>query len=148
MPRAASLALAACVGALAACGDGDQAVPAACTDGGDAVRGALRGAPHAVRIDGAALSDCLAEDGDGGDVQRVGTGFLDAATFLADRARPNPEGRASLELGYLMGAARRGASRAQGIYTELLRRLEQEVRTVSTRSRAFRRGERAGRREG
>jgi hypothetical protein len=148
MPRAASLALAACVAALAACGDGDQGVPAACTDGSDAVRAALRGAPGAVRIDGSPLSECLAEDSDGGDVQRVGTGFLEAAAALADRARANPEGRAALELGYLLAAARRGGSRAQGIYTELLRRLEQEARTVDTRSQAFRRGERAGRREG
>jgi hypothetical protein len=149
MAPAALLAIAACVVALAACGDGgEEDVPAACTEGEDAIRAALRSAPGAARLDGDPLSECFAEDSDGGDLQRVGTGFLEAAAGLAASARRDPEGREALQLGYLVGAARRGASATQGIHTELLRRLEQEASTVGTRSRAFRRGERAGRTEG
>jgi hypothetical protein len=149
MERAAPLALAACAAVLAACGGGgDEDVPEACTQGEDAVLAALRSAPGEVRLDGVALSECLAEDSEGDEVQRVGSGLLESAAALASRARRDPEGRAALELGYLIGAARRGASGTQGIYSELLRRLDQEADTVDTGSVAYRRGERAGREKG
>jgi hypothetical protein len=120
-------------------------VPAACTEGAEPVRTALAAAPGEVRLDGVPLADCLAEDSDADDVQRVGAAWVEVAGRLAREASARPESPEALQLGYLIGAARRGAARTQGIHTELVRRLEQETATVDTGSRAFRRGERAGR---
>jgi hypothetical protein len=147
-PGVAWLTALACAALLAACGDSGAEVPAACTQGEEAVRRALRSAPGQVRLGGAPLSRCLSEEADGGEAQAVGAGFVEAATVLSRRARRDPEGRAALELGYLVGAARRGSSTSQGIHAELLRRLEQEAGTLDTRSDAFRRGQRAGRSSG
>jgi hypothetical protein len=136
-----------CAAVFATCGEDDRQVPVACTEGPAAVRNALRDAPGAVRLEGARLSDCLVEGANAGDLQSVGTSFLRAATALAPEARRDPEGRAALELGYLVGAARRGGS-TQGVHHELLRRLDQEAAGVEGRSGEFLRGERAGRSEG
>jgi hypothetical protein len=148
--RIRGLALAICAIALAGCStDDDPSLPAACTEGAEAVRVALRAAPAKVRLDGGVpLSGCLIQKSAGTQVQVVGAAYVDAATALAVSARRHPGGRAALELGYLIGAARRGGSTTQGIHSELLRRLDQELATVDTASPAFRRGERAGRREG
>jgi hypothetical protein len=142
--RPSQIAVVMCVALLAACGDDDRRVPVACAQGPDAVRTALRDAPGQVRLEGTRLSDCLVEGASGGELQAVGTSFLQAAAGLADEARRDPDGRAALELGYLVGAARRGGS-PEGVHSELLRRLEQELGGVDTGSRSFRRGERAGR---
>ncbi|HEX2234493.1 MAG TPA: hypothetical protein VHG69_14140 [Thermoleophilaceae bacterium] len=136
-----------CAALLVACGGDEQPVPAACSAGPAAVRTALQDAPGPVRLEGVSLSDCLVEGASGGELQAVGTSFVRAASALAPEARRNPEGRAALELGYLVGAARRGGS-TQGVHAELLRRMEQEVGGIDARSDAFRRGERAGRSEG
>jgi hypothetical protein len=108
----------------------------------------LRAAPQQVRVGDGRLSDCLSEEADGGELQLVGTSFVEAASRLAARARRRPEGRAALELGYLVAAAHRGGAHTQGVHDELLRRLDQELVTVNTRAAAYRRGERAGRRAG
>ena len=142
------LALLAFAG-LAGCGeDRESGVPAACKEGPESVRAALRAAPREVRLDGVRLSECLTEGADADDLQVVGAAYLEAAAGLARKAGQDPESRAAVELGYLVGAARRGGSGTQGVHTELLRRLDQELGTVDTRSPAFRRGERAGRSEG
>ncbi len=49
--------------------------------------------------------------------------MIDAATKLNAEARANPEGPAALRLGYLLGAAERGAEQTEGIHAELIRRL-------------------------
>jgi hypothetical protein len=54
--------------------------------------------------------------------------------------------RAATQLGYLRGALRRGAD--PGLHEELLRRFDQELLRVDTRTPAFRRGEAAGRARG
>ena len=131
--------------ALAGCATGESELPAACTDGADAVRAALRAAPGEVRLGGAALSSCLSEEADGEQQQAVGIAFVEAASGLARQARREAEGRAALELGYLIAAAHRGGDSTQGVHSELLRRLDHELLTVNTRSRAFRHGRRAGR---
>jgi hypothetical protein len=142
-------ALAGSVLAIAACGSDDEGrTPAACTTGADGLRAALHRAPGAVRLDGTPVSRCLGKQSSGGTLQAVGAAYVEAAAQLAARARREPGGRAALELGYLIGAARRGAAVTQGIHAELLRRLDQELAVVNTRTRAFRRGERAGRRAG
>jgi hypothetical protein len=133
--------------ALGGCGADDGDLPAACTKGSGAVRAALRDAPGAVRIDGTRLSRCLSGSPDGNQVQTVGAAFVESAAALSSRARRRPEGRAALELGYLVAAAHRGGSN-HGVHSELLRRLDQELSTIDTRSRAFLRGRRAGEAEG
>jgi hypothetical protein len=141
MLRRFLLAVAAAV--LAGCGTSSEDLPAACTEGADAVRAALRDAPGRVRVDGTRLSRCLRGSPDGDQVQIVGTAFVESASGLSREARHDPEGRGALELGYLVAAAHRGGSN-QGVHSELLRRLDQELLTIDTRSRAFRRGRRAG----
>jgi len=141
---AISLAAAVALG----CGSSGRAVPTGCTEGDEALLRALRSAPAQVRVGGGRLSDCLSEEADGDQLQLVGTSFVEAASRLAARARREPEGQAALELGYLVAAAHRGGDRTQGVHGELLRRLDQELTTVNTRARAYRRGHRAGRRAG
>lgn len=137
----------ACAAALSACGSDARDAPAACTEGSAPILRALEAAPGAVRIGGVPPSDCLAKGSDGDQVQLVGSAFVEAASKLGDRAQRSAGGRASLQLGYLLGAARRGSARTPGIHSELLRRLEQEAAPFAG-SPAFRRGERAGRRLG
>ena len=138
-------AAAVCLAALV-CGCGQQrsALPNACGAGGDALLGPLRAAPGTVHLGKGRLSDCLRRNATGDELQLVGTSFVDAASRLSERDRRRPRGRAALELGYLVAAAHRGGAHTQGIHEELLRRLDQELETVDTRSRAYRRGKRAG----
>ena len=133
--------------AASGCGNDRETLPPACGEGAGEVQAALERAPGPVTMDGTRLSECLTPDADGADLQNVGTAFLETAVELTPRARRDPNGRAALELGYLVGAARRGGDAAAGFHTELLRRLEQEVAPVR-RAPAFRRGEAAGRRSG
>jgi hypothetical protein len=143
--RRSEIAALLCAALIAACGgDDDESLPAACSEGPAAVRSALADAPGPVRLEGVRLSDCLGENASGGDLQAVGTSFVAAAAMLAPAARRDPDGRAALELGYLVAAARRGGGSTQGVHDELLRRLEQELGGVDTSSPSFRRGEQAG----
>ena len=108
---------------------------------------ALRAAPGEVRLDGdTPLSECLANAEDGGELTDVGTGYVAAAQRLADRAEREPGGPAAEQLGYLVGAVRRGSLPDQGLAYELVRRIEREAARADRRSAAFRRGLRAGRR--
>jgi hypothetical protein len=142
------LAVLACMLLLGCSREDEQPLPAACRQGEDAVLAALRDAPARAAIDGVSLSECLTHDSDAGDVQEVGGAFLGAAAELAPKAASRPKGREAVQLGYLIGAARRGARNSQGLHSEMLRRLEGELVSVDTRSPAFRRGETAGRRTG
>jgi ketopantoate reductase len=124
--------------ALTGCGnDRSESLPTACTLGPEAIVKALARAPAPVTIDdGTPISRCFNRDARGEDEQIVGTNLLAAAQQLADSGR-------ALELGYLIGAARRGARR-NGLGTELIRRLEEEPGAVTVRSDAYKRGLRAG----
>jgi hypothetical protein len=122
---------------LAGCGsDKSESLPAACTGGPDAVVKALAKAPAPVTIDGTPISHCFNVDASSDDVQIVGTNLLAAAQQLADKGE-------ALKLGYLIGAARRGAKR-NGLGDEIVRRLEAESSAVSAGDAAFERGLRAG----
>jgi hypothetical protein len=55
------------------------------------------------------LSACFDPRSDGAELQSVGISFVGAAAALAERARERPEGDAATQLGYLIGAMRRGA---------------------------------------
>jgi hypothetical protein len=118
---AVALLLAAVAGG---CGSQDGSTPVACREGSAAYLEALAAAPGAVELDGATpISDCLAENQQGGDLATVGTALVEAATELNAEARERPSGDAALQLGYLIGAAQRGADRTEGIHADLLRRL-------------------------
>lgn len=126
----------------------DPAMPTACRAGAPAVRAALEHAPGEVRLERTPLSQCLMPASTPGDLQEVGGAYVAVAADLAFEARADPDGPAATRLGYLIGAVRRGADRTQGIHAELVRRMEQELVIVDTRSPAFREGERAGREAG
>jgi len=133
--------------ALAACGS-DPPLPAACSSEPAAVRSALRSAPAAVRLDGTSLSSCVHNASDANELQAVGSTLVGTAGRLSESARAHPGGRAELSLGYLVGAARRGAGKQGGERSELVRRLEQEAQVLRGRRAAYRRGVEAGGRSG
>ena len=53
-----------------------------------------------------------------------------------------------MQLGYLVGAVRRGAARTAGIHYELERRVDQELNGLDTSAPEYLRGERAGQSSG
>ncbi len=109
---------------LAGCGGTDSSTPVACLEGAGTYLKALKNVPGVVTLDGETpISECLAENQKAGDLAAVGTAMLAAATKLNAEARAEPGGAASLRLGYLLGAAQRGAESTDGIHAELLRRL-------------------------
>jgi hypothetical protein len=115
--------------AIAGCGRTDDTTPVACLEGSAAYMRALRAAPGTVTLaEDTPISNCLAENQKGGDLATVGTAMLAAATKLNAEARADPGGDASLELGYLLGAAQGGAERTDGIHAELIRRLSAAAR--------------------
>jgi hypothetical protein len=157
VPRVAGRALAALLFAAGlggvACSrqSGPTHAPAACTGGSAgarvaAFRAALVKAPRPVALaDGTRISDCLANDIDSGDLETVGSMLLTITQKLADATKGASPAGALTQLGYLIGAAHRGAARSQGVDDELVRRLEQELQDVDVSSPAYRSGERAGR---
>jgi hypothetical protein len=111
------------------CGGPDDATPVACLDGPGAYLGALDDAPGEVKLSGEVpISGCLAQNQTGGDLATIGGAMVTAATRLNAEARANPGNAANLQLGYLLGAARRGAERTEGIHAELIRRLTAAAR--------------------
>lgn len=148
-PRAWVLAAVLVAVATPACSREQRSgVPAACRQGEQAVREALRDAPGEVRLDGTPLSACLADESDAAELADVGAAFVGAASALGDAAAERPAGAEAEQLGYLVGAARRGVRDHRGVNAELVRRIEQESLPVANASETFRRGERAGRRGG
>jgi hypothetical protein len=158
MRKASTIALAVALAglALAACGSTDESTPVACLEGSGPYLKALEDAPGAVELAGETrISECLTENQGSGDLTRVGTGLLDAVTKLNSEARRDPGGEANLELGYLLGAAHRGAEQTEGIHAELLRRLLAAARyspagepAPATFLESFEEGFGAGRRKG
>jgi hypothetical protein len=142
-------ALTAAVLTLAACGPGgseDVPVSTACMDGAAPVAEALRAAPGEVRLaDGTPLSACVDHATTDAELQNVGASLTNAAEDLELRA-PTDE-RAALELGYLVGAARRGAGASSALQAELVRRLERSASldgAAPASRRAVQRGLEAG----
>jgi hypothetical protein len=106
------------------CGDSDDSTPVACLEGAAAYEQALADAPGEVLLEGETpISECLARNQTGGDLSRVGEAMIETATELNGEARAEPGGKASLQLGYLLGAAERGSEESEGIHTDLVRRL-------------------------
>jgi hypothetical protein len=142
-------ALVACpVLALAACAAEDPPLHPACTESPQAIEQALRDAPRAVTLAGGArLSDCVSDARTDADLQEAGIVLTGAADDLAHRAQQG-DARAAMALGYLVGAARRGAARTAGIQAELQRRVEHAAAFLDEGgpavATAVRRGMRAG----
>lgn len=118
-------ALLACLAAtLIGCGDSDDSTPVACLEGPAAYEQALADAPGEVLLEGETpISDCFVRNQSSGDLTRVGEAMIEAATSLNGLARAEPGGDANLQLGYLLGAAERGAEETEGIHSDLVRRL-------------------------
>ncbi|HEU5142269.1 MAG TPA: hypothetical protein VFU04_03830 [Solirubrobacterales bacterium] len=155
MRRPAPIALFLVVLMLASgCGNStDDSTPVACLDGPAAYLNALAAAPGEVRLGGEVpISDCLAENQQGGDLATVGTSMVEAATALNREARTEPGGEAAARLGYLLGAVGRGAEETEGIHADLLRRLDAAARyspaggrpSSAAFQRAYQRGYEAG----
>jgi hypothetical protein len=122
------LAVAACLAATG-CGEPSDSTPVACLEGTGAYLKALEDAPGAVKLNGETLiSECLAENQQAGDLATVGTALVAATTRLNAEARTEVGGDANLQLGYLLGAAERGAEGTDGIHTDLIRRLSAAAR--------------------
>ena len=138
---------------VAGCGETDDSTPVACREGPQVYLAALEDAPAEVALEGETpISDCLAENQAGGALAEVGAAMLAAATKLSSAARADPGGVANVRLGYLLGAAQRGADRSAGIHAELLRRLSAAARYTPGDQplspgflRAYREGFEAGR---
>jgi hypothetical protein len=129
MRRALALSALALAVIAAGCGQPSDTTPVACLEGEGAYLKALDAAPGEVKLQGETLiSECLAENQKAGDLATVGTALVGAATRLNAEARAEPGGDANLRLGYLLGAAERGASHTDGIHAELLRRLTAAAR--------------------
>ena len=123
--RVRIVAVLACLVATASgCRDNDDSTPVACLEGAPAYERALADAPGEVLLEGETpISECFARNQTGGDLARVGEAMIEAATALNAEARAEPGGAANLRLGYLLGAAERGAEESEGIHTDLVRRL-------------------------
>jgi hypothetical protein len=150
-----------CLAGLAAlaasgCGGTSSETPAACLAGPPSYLRALEAAPGAVWLSGGVpISDCFAQNQEAGDLAAVGATLVTTTTRLNGEARAEPGGAANLELGYLLGAAARGAGDTGGIHAELLRRLTAAARyspdnrpQPAAFHRAYRRGYAAGRQNG
>lgn len=126
--RSAALLAAAAAGASGCAKQGDAVpVPRACAEGPAAIAAALRDAPGRVRLpDGTALSACVEGARSDGDLQSVGAALTRVAERLEERALAG-DVRAALELGYLVGAARRGAGADSALQAELVHRLERSA---------------------
>lgn len=145
-------ALIALTAALAGCSSTNDATPVACLEGENSYLAALEDAPGEVLLsDETPIRDCLAENQQSGDLATVGAAMIETATELNAEARANPGGAENLQLGYLLGAAQRGASETGGIHAELIRRLAAAARYSSDNLplspaflRAYRQGYGAG----
>lgn len=105
---------------LAGCGGMDDSTPVACLEGPSFYLGRGR--------DEVLISECLPANQKAGDLATVGLAMLRATTKLNAEARAAPGGAANLQLGYLLGAAQRGAEQTEGIHDELIRRLTAAAR--------------------
>ena len=149
MGRRAAALLACPLIALAGCGGAaGEPLDPACTQSPAAIERALQRAPRPVTLAGGArLSECVARARSDSDLQNAGVTLTRAADHLAARAKRG-DARAAVALGYLVGAARRGAARSAGIHAELQRRVERSAAYLEDGGPvvvdALRRGIRAG----
>jgi hypothetical protein len=152
MHRPAALVALALIAAAACGGRDERPLDAACTSSAGAIERALARAPEPVTLGrGTRLSDCVSRARSNADLQSAGATLTGAAEHLAVRAKRG-DARAGVALGYLVGAARRGAARTPGLHAQLARRLESAAAFVGQGgpavAAALERGLRAGRATG
>ncbi len=124
-------------------------MPSECLENATTVTKALKAAPGDVRLRGRTkISDCFQNAASSADVQNLGAIFIEATHQTAERVRRQPHSKAAVELGYLIGAVRRGAHTDGGVHYESERRVEQELTGLPIGTPEFRRGLEAGRRAG
>jgi hypothetical protein len=150
LERVAIATVAAAIFLVGGCGSkqNDEA-PDACLVGHQSYLQALQRAPAPVTLGGTtAISDCLVPEQSQGQLASIGQEMIVAASKLNAEARRDPTGPAPLELGYLLGAASKGAD---PIHTDLVRRLnsaahfsESGQTLPASFERAFGRGYAAG----
>jgi hypothetical protein len=133
---------------LAACGASTPTLDDACTGSAGAIERALVRAPRPVTLSsGTRLSQCVSDARSDADLQTAGAVLTRAADHLAAQARAGDRD-AALRLGYLVGAARRGAKRTAGIHAELQRHIERAAAGLDDAgaavAQALARGQRAG----
>jgi hypothetical protein len=130
MRRLLALPVLATALALTACGSDSSAdAPDACLQGPSAYLDALEEAPAPVRLErSVAISDCLTDGQDAGELAAVGQSLVAASTKLNAEGRRNPAGPAPVELGYLVAAVAKGAEETSGIHDDLVRRIESAAR--------------------
>ena len=147
--RRSGLLLIAVAVAATGCGGRDP-LPRACLDGPRPVAAALRSAPGPVALRGGTrLSQCVELAFGQGELQEVGVIYMQVGTALA--AQVSRSDAAALQLGYLVGATRRGAGRTNGVALEMMRRMEVVVGPEGPpahRRAAYQRGLAAGARGG
>lgn len=150
---AALAALAAMALALAGCGSDSEGegLAAGCANR-EQIAGALQAAPGAVSLEtGTTISGCVNSARSDADLMTLGFAITAVADRLAEEGRGGDR-QAALQLGFLVGAADRGASNSQGIQSELAYRLESSARRIETAGpqarAAFEEGRTAGRRQG
>jgi hypothetical protein len=136
--------------AVPGCGNDHGKLPAACVGSAGSIASALHTAPrHVALTDGTSLSECVDRARSDADLQNLGAVYTQVADALAVEV-PTSD-RAALELGYLVGAARRGSAHTNGIHEELVRRLGQAAGpdgAPGARRAAYDRGLGAGERDG
>jgi hypothetical protein len=136
--------------ASAGCKASDDPPPPGCAAPVQRIERALERAPGNVALDvGARLSDCVRKVRTDAELQDLGTTLTTVAHHLAQRA--SKESHAALALGYLVGAAQRGAAHSPGIPAELVHRLQSMaavVQRAGVGAAALRRGLAAGERNG
>ena len=126
--RCGIIALAAALPlAAAGCGgsDGGTTTPVACLEGPESYLEALRNAPQEALVGGETpIADCLPAEQEAGKIADVGAALVAASTDLNRRARREPLGEATVELGYLVGTVEARADATGGIHEDLALRVE------------------------
>jgi hypothetical protein len=136
------------VALMAACGGSGPRLDDACLQSAGAIERALARAPAPVTLPtGARLSECVANARSDSELQDAGLVLTRAADHLSAAAKRG-DTTAALRLGYLVGAARRGAAHTAGIHAELQRRIERTAAFLDAGgprvAAALARGRRAG----
>jgi hypothetical protein len=118
--RPASLVLLVSL-ALAGCGSADQQkTPLICLKGPGPFVSQVRGGELPGHVP---ISSCLTNNQSAGDLAKVGSAMVTAATLMNAQVRRGPANLTPANLGFLVGAVARGASDTGGIHTNLLQRV-------------------------
>jgi hypothetical protein len=143
---------------LGGCGSEPPALPAGCGAKPADVMRALQRAPAAVTLpDGTPISRCVRDANSTAELETVGVSLQTAAARLREDAASGAEGigfgeDAAVALGYLAGAARKGADASPGISEELAVRIGRVagrlIDAAPEHGPAVERGLRAGKRLG